>query len=386
MAEIIEFNQHLEPELSRRAALITLARVENYSDLNAESLEAGDELFKQKTRELWKELMVSGRVGVDKKTGETYVAAETDLDGRCSLGMLSLAGRDVSKTKYVAPGQFEDGYIHFDTGNQDGLVVEVLINESGLIEPLKTAYIDHHSKDSKSDTSSTKIAYEAMVSLEMIGKSESLEKLINFVTQVDNRSFPKEKNYYKNSYKTVWGLERFMTFEQIYKYFSSGKSPLAELSKEEITGLGLAQVSEKSRDWINVSLRSLEEMRKGGLIVQSDKYGDIAIDIARNGKKNVPGGYVAAKSVGCGGYIIWSPEEQSFFISTTAPLQETFSQGKPIRETMWIKPRGDSEPLNIKLNEVLNILVGKNFKPRGELEKFLKEEKKGVVTLKSSAK
>jgi hypothetical protein len=384
--EYSKIDQTNEPELSRVAALITLARVEKFSDLNADSLEVGDELFKKKTRELWKELMVSGRVKVDKKTGETYVAAETDLDGRCSLGMLSLAGIDVSKTKYVAPGQWEDGYIHFDTGSKDGLSVEVLISEAGLIEPLKTAFMDHHSKDSKNDTSSTKIAYETMASLGMITKNESLEKLVNFVTQVDNRSFPKEKNYFKNSYKTVWGLERFMTFDQIYKYFSSGKSPLAELSKDEIATLGLAQVSEKCRDWINVSLRSLEEMKKGGLIVSCPKYGDIAIDIARNGKKNVPGGYVAAKSQGCGGYVIWSPEEQSFFISTGIPLQEIFSQGKPIRETMWIKPRGDGESLNIKLSEVLNILAGKNFKPRGELEKFLREEKKGVVTLKASGK
>ncbi len=386
MAEIIEFNQHVEPELSRRAALITLARVKKYSELNAGSLEVGDELFKEKTRELWKELIVSGKVKVDKKTGETYVAAETDLDGRCSLGMLCLAGIDVSKAKYVAPGQFEDGYIHFDTGNKDGFSVEVLINEAGLIEPLKTAFMDHHSKDSKSDTSSTKIAYETMASLGMISKSESLEKLVNFVTQVDNRSFPKEKNYYKNSYKTVWGLERFMTFEQIYKYFSSGKSPLAELSKEEIAALGLSQVSEKSRDWINISLRSLDEMKKNGLIVNSAKYGDIAIDITKNGKKNVPGGYVAAKSQGCGAYIIWSPEEQSFFISTTVPLQETFAQGKPIRETMWIKPRGDNETLSTKLNDVLKILAGKNFQARGDLEKFLREERKGVVTLRTTGK
>ena len=59
-----------EREISRRAALITLARLENYRELWAETEQAGDELFLEKTRELWKDLVVHGKLGVDLRQAD----------------------------------------------------------------------------------------------------------------------------------------------------------------------------------------------------------------------------------------------------------------------------------------------------------------------------
>lgn len=372
-----------EPELSRRAALITLARVENYNDLNADTEAEGDEIFKAKTRELWKELVVSGRVSKLNEHGEPVIISETDSDGRAALGILQLAGINTKNVKYIAPGGFEEGNIHIDVGNQDGVVQEVEVAENGVMQPTKTAFIDHHGPRSKSDTSATLLAYETVKSLGLLEATRELDRLVEFVTQVDNRSFPNEKNYFKDSYKTVWGLERFMSFEKLYDFFKTGKSPLEVLSPDEIKQMGLEFASKKQEKSVRTSLRELEEMKQKGFAVQSPKYGLIAVDVVNRNKKSVEGGFTAAKAAGYGGYVIWSPQNESFFVSTQKPFQHALPQGKPIRETMWIKPKSDPAPLSVKLGDLLKIITDGNLRPMGELDKYIRDEKKGIISLRS---
>ena len=71
-----------EYEMARLGAEITLARVDNFEDLNAETKEKGHEKFKQKTKELWKEFVVHGMLGKDKE-GKRVLTNFSDLDGGC---------------------------------------------------------------------------------------------------------------------------------------------------------------------------------------------------------------------------------------------------------------------------------------------------------------
>ena len=109
-------------------------------------------------------------------------------------------------------------------------------------------------------------------------------------------------------------------------------------------------------------------MEREGFIVNSPRYGKIVVDIERS----VPEAFRAAKASGAGGYLIWSPRNKSMFFSTVdKPIEGKLPQGRLIRETMWIKPPNDKQPLNMNLQEVLDVLTQGKVKPTGELAKYL---------------
>ena len=165
-------------------------------------------------------------------------------------------------------------------------------------------------------------------------------------------------------------------------FFKAGRKPTEILNPEDLKNLGLVDEnkktnrSEEQKRTVESSLAQLEEMKKEGLIVDSDRYGKIAVSI----DKGIPAGFDAVRAFGCGTYIIWSPKEESFFISTAKSLTDKFSQGRKVRETMWIKPRqaGEKEknPLTIKLQEILSILTDGKLQPGGKLQEFLDKERK----------
>lgn len=349
-------------ETPRKAAQITLARVKNWQNLNAENQEEGDKKFVDLTRKLWKEFTVHGFSGVEKKTGKKFLSNTADLDGRTSLGLLRLAGIKIDDIKYVVPGEFESGKINIDTGNKHGVVIE----DEG-----KTAFFDHHGNNSGGETSATKITYEVLTSLGLLEKNEALEKMVVFVTQVDNRSFPNEEKYFIDSYQTLLGLQRFVNFENLLIFFKEGKNPADVLSYHELKRFGLYNQSESQKRVVVDSWESLERIKKSGFIVDSKRYGEIVVDL----NKKVIAGYDAARGYGCGAYIIWAPEKNSFFISTVNPLTDEFSQGKKVRENMWIKPKHDPEPLRLTLKEVLDKMTDGKLEPTKGLKIFLDKEK-----------
>jgi hypothetical protein len=372
--------EHLEPainesadagadKISRDAAQITFARIADYQKLWAETQQAGDELFLEQTRELWKDLAVSGIASLDRNH-KVVVQNATDLDGRASIGLMHEAGVDTTHVKYVASGDYEKGAINMDTGNQEGLVVE----DSGA-----TAFMDHHAKDSKNDTSSAAIVYETLASIGLLHRTEAMDALVEFVTHVDNRTYPGEENQFLESWHTVLGLSRYITFPKLLEYFKAGHNPTEKLSTEDLESLGLAAASKKQKEIISQSGNRIKEMSKEGLVVPTLKHGLAVVDIG----KTIKGGFEAIKAFRCGCYIIWSPESQSFFISTTTPLQEEFPQGRKVRESMWIKARHDKEPLRVKLEEVLKILGVKEAAMAGKLKDFLQDEERGVLLRKT---
>jgi hypothetical protein len=348
-------------ELSRKAAEITLARIDNYQDLWAETEQEGDKKFIQKTREVWRDFVVHGMVGIDKKTKKKILLNYTDLDGRCSLGLLKLAGLNTKDVTYVAPGEFRRGKINLDTGGRYGLVLE----DRG-----KTVFMDHHASESGENTSTTKIAYEVLTNLGLLKKEKYLNKLVEFVTEVDNRSYPQAEKYFKDSWRTVLGLQRFIHFKHLLNFFKAGRKPTEILSKDDLKKFGLKKRSKEQKEIVESSWAELKKMESAGLIIPSDRYGKIAVDIG----KKVKAGFDAARAYGCGGYIIWNPQEKSFFINTQDNLTDNFLQGKKVRQKIWIKPQDDKAHLTVKLKDILEKMTDGKLEPVGKLKEYLEKE------------
>lgn len=373
-----------EIERARAGSEITLALIKNYEDLNARTEQAGDENFLAKTRALWKEFAVHGFLKENKKTGELYTEANTDLDGKTALGILGLAGFNTNNLKYVAPGDYEEGRINIDTGERHGVKVE---------DKTKTAFFDHHEKNSSLNTSAAKEMYETLVAMGLLKKENHLDKMVNFVNEMDNARYPGIKNYFKNSWKTLDGLERFIKFSNLVKFFKYDKNPdpARELNEAELKNYGfiwgkgekdgsgkvkgknysLTQENNAKKD-----LEKLQEMEKNGLIVESEKYGKIAIDIANgDGDKGLRGSGKAAKAYGCDTYVVWNSKKKMFSIYASRRIEENFSQGKNIRRNMWIKSPKNGEELSATLNEILEKMTGGKFEAKGKLKEYLDKEK-----------
>ncbi|PJA87001.1 MAG: hypothetical protein CO141_01795 [Candidatus Moranbacteria bacterium CG_4_9_14_3_um_filter_42_9] len=362
-----------EKEIARTGSLITLSRIKNWDELNANTEQDGDAKFLEKTRELWKEFAVHGNLQRDKRTGKMIFANYTDLDGKCALGLMELAGIKTKDIKYVRSSAYEEGRINLDTGDKEGVVADI---------EEKTAFIDHHGEKSKSDTSTAKKTYDLLVSLGLLQKTEYLDNLVNFVNQVDNADYPGVEKYFENSWRTIAGLNRFCSFQALKYFFEKDKNPdpTRDLSEEELKKYGFIYVrkgkeaenrSKTQKDIAEKSKKALPEMERDGFIIQSDKYGKICVEVSSGAEKNNPGGYIAAKSYGCNAYVIWNADSKSFFVSTDRELQEAFSQGKKIRDRMWIKPMHDKSELTATLSEILGKMTGGKFAPIGKLKEYL---------------
>lgn len=347
-------------EFSRNIAAITLARVRSFNELWAPTKQEGNLKFAEKTREVWRQFAVHGVFGVDKKSGQKTILNFTDLDGKCALGLLKLAGINTDDVIYVAPGAHIEGRINLDTGNKHGVVVE----DGG-----KTAFFDHHTDDSGRDTSATKIVYEVLATTGLLERRKYLTEFVDFVTKVDNGISPAEVRGYFDSYKTIFGLRKFMKFDQFVKFFRAQRKPEEILNSGDLKWLGLEKRSEQLKEEIERSKRAIEELEKEGFTLDIEKYGKVVIDI----DKKIPHGFNAVRGLGFTGYVIWAPKEGSFFVSTSVPLEASFAQGRKIRQTMWIKPRHDTEPLRVNLKEILNELSGGTFEPQRKLKEYLEK-------------
>lgn len=349
--------------MSRKGALATLSRIKEYKDLPeelwAETEQEGNEKFIEQTRKLWSDLAVHGILGKSKE-GEVNILHQTDLDGRASIGLLKLAGINTSGVEYVEPGKYVSGKINLDTGDRHGLVVE----DGG-----KTVFFDHHTDKSGSATSAAKLVYEALLAMGLLKKEGHLDRMVEFVTQIDNKTFPNEERYFKGSMLTMLGLQRFVKFEALLRFFKEGRSPTELLSTDDLEKYNLLNAAMRQKEIVERSLAVLEDMEAKGLIVESERYGKIAVDIG----KQLPGGFDAAKVYGCGGYVIWNPDTNGFFITTVKPLRESFSQGFKVRDSMWLKPKNDGVGITTPLSEILSKLAGSGFAPKGALADYLSQ-------------
>jgi hypothetical protein len=176
-----------------------------------------------------------------------------------------------------------------------------------------------------------------------------------------------------------------MTFKNVLQFFSDGHTSIENFSEDDLRKYGLLgenshgsvfNRSLEQKKVVEKSVEQLHEMEKNGYILESPFYGKVAVDI--NGK--VPGGSWAAKSIGCGAYIKWNPSNAGFFINVMGkPFQDDFQlrEGVKIRKRMYVKQlrKLKSFENNLKLGEVLNKFGINTADLKGDLKKFIQEEK-----------
>ena len=332
-------------QFSREAAKITFDKVSSWEELNTATLEEADKRFNKKTKGTWKEFVVSGVLQFDKKEGKQVLKPFTDLDGRSAIGVLQEAGIDISNLTYVRPGESVKGAINLDTGDRFGVVYE---------ESTYTAYFDHHAKGTKEVTSTAEIVYKTMVELNMLEKSVAMDRLIDFVTKIDNRQFPSEE--FLKSAKTILGLQRDLDFEKLLVYFKDHESPTEELTPEEFKKYGLKDSAEKQQKTVDEAMETLEKMEKEGKVIDT-KYGKIVVNENNELKVGASAAYVKFD-----GIINLTPRK-SFAITLKDKdfneeelrnkLGDKF-QGKIIRGKIWLY--NEAEQLNITKEELIDCL------------------------------
>lgn len=91
----------------------------------------------------------------------------------------------------------------------------------------------------------------------MLEKSEDLDKLVDFVTKIDNRQYPPEE--FMKSAKTILGLQRDLDFNKLLAYFKEHQSPIEELNPEELTKYGLKEASERQQKIIDEAMETLKK-------------------------------------------------------------------------------------------------------------------------------
>lgn len=332
-------------EHSRQAAQTTLKKVSSWEELNAATEQEANEKFNQKTRELWKEFAVSGVLVFDKQKGEQVLKPFTDLDGNCALGILRQSGINTENLSYVRPGESLKGAINLDTGDKFGVVYD---------EDTYTTYFDHHKKGIKEITSTTEIMYKTMADLGLIEKTEEMERLVDFVTKIDNRQFPAEE--FLRSAKTILGLQRGLKFEQLLSYFKDHQSLTEELIPEEFAKYGLKETAEKQQKVVDEAMQKLEEMEKEGKVIDT-AYGRIVVNVNNELAVGASAAYVKYD-----GIINFTPNK-SFAVTLKekdideSKIKEKLGdkfQGKIIRGKLWIY--NEQTPLGITLAEIIDSL------------------------------
>ena len=333
-------------QFSREAAKITFNKVSSWEELNTATLEEADNKFKEKTKETWNEFAVSGVLQFDKKEGKQVLKPFTDLDGRSTLGILKEASINTSNLNYIKPGKYLEGAINLDAGDKFGVVYE---------ESTYTAYFDHHAKGNKEVTSTAEIMYKTMSELGMMKKSKAMDRLVDFVTKIDNRQFPPEE--FLKSSKTILGLQRDLDFEKLLSYFKDHKSPAEELTPEEFEKYGLKNSAGRQQKTVDEAMETLERMEKEGKVIDT-KYGKIVVNENNELKVGASAAYVKFD-----GIINFTPGK-SFAVTlkekdfNEGELKNKLSgkfQGKIIREKMWLY--NETQPLKITKEELIESLT-----------------------------
>ncbi len=332
--------------LARQAADITLSRIGSHGEIEGETKEESEEKLRQKSYETWKEFAVHGITRFDEKDKKIKLLNFTDLDGKTCIGLLKLAGFDIKNVQYVSASNFVPGAINLDTGDKSGVVVSP---EDG------TAWFDHHGPGAtEASVPASRLVYETLVAADFLKSEPALEKLTRFVSQIDRKKFPGAEKYFFQSDRTILGLHRFLSFENLYDYFKQGGSPIESLSDEDLKRYGLETRNKEQKGIIEQAKKVLGNLEKDGFILET-KFGKVAIDVG----KKLTAGYDAAVAAGLNGYLIYNPVTESYFLSIkNADLTNLgLSQGKNFRQNMWIKPQG-KERLEMSLKEIIKKLGG----------------------------
>ncbi len=331
--------------ITRQAAKITLGKVDSWEDLNTRTEEEANERFNEETRRLWSEFAVSGVLQFDKTEGKQVLRPFTDLDGRSAIGILGLSGIDTDNLTYVRPGQYLEGAINLDTGDKSNVVYN---------EDTYTAFFDHHAKGAVV-TSTSEIVYKTMVGLGLLEKSDALDRLVDFVTKIDNRQYPAEE--FLKSAKTILGLQRDLNLDKMLAYFSDHEKPTEELSPEEFAKYGLSDSAENQQRIVDESMATLDRMERQGKVIDTF-YGKIVLNINNELRTGASAAYVRFD-----GIINFTPERSFAVTLKEADFDEQILkdrlgdkfQGKIIRGKMWLY--NDPEPLKVSQDDIIKAIL-----------------------------
>ncbi len=262
------------------------------------------------------------------------------------MGLLRQSGIDVSNVTYVKPGEFLEGAINLDTGDKFGVVY----NENSYV-----AYFDHHEAGRNEVTSTAEIVYRTMVDLGLLEESLEMNRVVDFVTKIDNRQFPAEE--FLRSAKTLLGLQRGLSFEQLLAYFTEHESPTKELSPEEFGRYGLKEVAEQQQAIVDEAMETLRKMEQEGKVVQTS-YGSVVVNENSELRVGSSAAYIRHDGIlhispGIS-FAITFKEKNIDENIIREKLGERF-QGKIIRNKMWIY-NGD-EPLHLTKQELVEALM-----------------------------
>jgi len=334
--------------------------VHGYEDINAKTREEGDEKFLKKARQLWTDFVTHGTIVWDNNKKEYILDAKGgDLDSKSCEALLKKAGLSLDYLERVAPGESVKGKTMLDTSNVEGVVYD---KENGSL------YIDHHGENSPNNISTAARTYELLVKMGFLKEDETMEKVIKYINEADNAIDVDVDSYYKNSWRTIRGLSRFIKFNELYDFFrSDNPDPERELSDRELVKYGLKDRSKEQYSRAINLHKELENLTKEGFILNLDKYGKVVVDIGGKVRKD----FEAVRAYGANTYIVWNPERGDFWMTSENEITDKFSQGKNLRKTMWITEKrvGKPEPMKMTLEEVLQIMTGKE-----KLEEILKEK------------
>ena len=344
-----------------------------------EITEEGRKAFRELARLAITELATHGMTerGPDgKMTLKTF----SDTDGDACIYLCKLAGIGAKKNKkmgteatkitYVDKGQGKEGAMVMDTSGREGVQFDA---------ETETLYIDHHGDESPTGTSTAGYLYDTLwraglIDLDNVFEAAALEGAIEFVSAVDNGEYPGMHNpkAFLQSSKTMLGLSPYLNFTEIVDFFKKYRDPLEVLTDRQInewnrgSGESILSRAEKRQERVENSINAIISLKAAEFDVESDKLGRILVDIG----KQVPMGRDAAFGMGFDTYLMWNPDDDSFFVQSKKPLNVRFDQGFVVREKMWMKPR-DGVALKITLKEVLEMLTGGEVKARGKLAEYL---------------
>jgi hypothetical protein len=385
--------------------------------INAER--RGNAALKKVAASVLTELIVHGAtVKKDRVTGEEKYLQKADMDGGGFIGMWKLAGINLEEALKI-PVPISVRFLEHDAEIPEGAIVGDMGNKDTYIDKKrKTLYQDHHSPESKPDSSATKKAYYALTESGLLERSPQLEVIVKIITGLDNNNFPHAndmENYLKSD-KSFLALAKFLNFDQL-KYFiekcgvtvDGPPTPLDIVPDEIINEMHARRLNDwknnhnpgdhepeklwsyigRERTKIDDSLREVYKLAKEGFVVHEGgrdilvDVGKIIVDDKGNERRvvSVPGGASAAYACKYDTYIMWLPEQNRFVVNSTKELPvDLAEQGVRVRKMMWTK-RSDGVELNESLVDVIKKLVSVNgqeghFNARGEFDKYLQAMEK----------
>lgn len=417
-------------ELQRLAGDITYHFINDVEGLKPKEGQTIDESFIEAARQAWTDFVYGAKYDSE---GNPLPLERQDLDVRISLFVLRKAGinpENLLKAEPVPQGSMLPGKFGIDTSKGTG--VNIISKETAPVKNVFGTYqrpavaaTNHPDSRPRALTSTAKSMHEL---LDVAGffrglngrEKARLKMMVKLATDADNASFAKSspKDYEKTD-KNLRGLAYYIPTESIFNYlrdFKSKKDRFVEVyneavldhqfSAKELEEFGLDKPREELYHWrnnekvlktpiedkrfgIDQAKRRLdkprEELLASGQIIET-RLGTYVIDVVRETKDKLLGGYEAVQAYGYDGYISYDARRGSFLINTLQKkrdLSEDKELQKLVRKAGAVTVRGviiinpGNNGNRTNLSEILDAVGAKNRK--GRVADMLALEEKGKL-------